>query len=249
MTSPVPDPRARRGGPPGSDAVAVDLAGPGPGRPVVLYHGAAGSPRVWDRVVARIREDFDVHAIDLHGDGGDSYAGPPVVVGNGVGALLAAGHAAAMAGRVRAVVMAGPIGLAGAGHARLRWLSTHRPGAAFLRVAGRTFGRATFLRDQLAHPDADPEAARILVEALRDARKFHELARLNVPGHLAPLHAIPCPVVVLWGECDGVLPITRADEFMAHLPPHARLVRVPDAGHALPLERPDLVAEVVRQLA
>jgi pimeloyl-ACP methyl ester carboxylesterase len=212
---------------------------------VALFHGAAGSPRVWERVVAALSPGYCCVATDLHDVGrGIAIHRPAVAVGNGVGSFFAAEHAP-----FRGLVVAGPVGLAGAGHARLNWLSHHRPGAALLRCVGTTVGRRKFLRDQLADPDADPEAAAILVDGLRRARRFHQLARWNAPSRLACLRDIACPVVVLWGEREGVLPITRADEFMAHLPPHAWLVRVPGAAHALPLERPDLVAAAVRSLA
>lgn len=214
----------------------------------VLWHGAAGGPRIWERVVAALTPGVSCVVVDLHASVSEPLGGGHVVAGNGVGALLA-GRAALRHPAVGGVVMAGPVGLAGAGHARLRWLSTHRPGAALLRLAATTVLRRRFLRDHLADPDADPGAAAVLVASFRAARAFHRLARLNRPESLAGLRGLRCPVTVLWGERDGVLPVTRADEFMTFLPAHARLEIVPGAGHALPLERPDLVARTILGLA
>jgi len=235
----------------------------------VLVHGNAGSFDTWERVqealpsTAIALPGFGMMADELHAAVIDSFDlsgfvgwvvngvsdsdGPFVLAGNGIGSLLCGRAALRLGDAVRGVVMTGPVGLPG-GHESLGWLARRRAGATFLRFAGRTFGRGKFLRDQLAHPERDPEAAEILLDALRHARGFHLLARLNRPETLAGLRDLRCPVTVLWGDRDGVLPVTRAEEFMTHLPPHARLEIVPDAGHALPLERPDVVARALRDL-
>lgn len=235
----------------------------------VLVHGNAGSSAVWGRVQDRL-EAPAVPAVDLPGygragadvswtaDGAAAFVGyllevvrfsggPVVLAGNGIGSILC-GHAALRLGDAcRGIVMTGPVGLPG-GHGSLGWLARHRAGAALLRFAGCTFGRRKFLRDQLAHPDRDPEAARTLLDALRQARGFHLLARLNRPELLEGLRELRCPVTVLWGDRDGVLPVTHTQEFMTYLPPHARLEVIPDAGHALPLERPEVVVRALRDL-
>lgn len=57
----------------------------------------------------------------------------------------------------------------------------------------------------------------------------------------AILPGIDVPVIVLVGEEDQVTPPADAEAMAGELP-HARLVRVPGAGHLLPLERPETVA-------
>lgn len=239
---------------------------------VVLVHGNAGSARTWDRVAPLLAEHA-VAAPDLPGFGAAANAplptsdplaaytqcvadaaralpgdGPIVLAGNGAGCLLAA-RAARTLGSVAGLVLTGPVGVAG-GHSRLRALSTSGVGAWFLRIAGvSAIGREKFLSDQLASPRADTEAATILCTALLVGRGFHLLARASGPEALAGLRDLACPVVVLWGERDGVLPVARADELLAHLPPHTVLSRVAAASHALPLERPDLVAAAVASFA
>lgn len=237
----------------------------------MLVHGNAGSAAVWARVLALL-PDVGARALDLPGFGGardeepapgdllDVFvepvvsaaqvaSSPVVLAGNGIGAVLCAHAARRLGDACRGVLMIGPVGLRG-GHARLGWMSRSRAGAAVLRVLGVTaFGRGRFLGDQLAKPRADVEAARILCTALLQARGFHRLARLNRPESLAGLRGLRCPVTVLWGASDGVLPASRASEFLTHLPDHARLETVAGASHALPLERPDLVAAEIRRLA
>jgi pimeloyl-ACP methyl ester carboxylesterase len=48
----------------------------------------------------------------------------------------------------------------------------------------------------------------------------------------------------MWGERDAIIPVSHAH--IAHeLMPGSRLELVEDAGHFLPIERPDLVAGVL----
>lgn len=241
----------------------------------VLVHGNGASAETWRRVVSALG-GRDVLAPDLPGFGaradealppGDPLGvftdavlatlatvptAPVVLVGAGTGATLC-GHAALRLaatdpGRVRGVVMVGPVGLAD-GHAKFGAVAQTSLGAAALRTAGATWvGRGKFLGDQLARPGDDPEACEILVRGLRAARGFAAMSAVNVPSALAGLRGLACPVVVLWGGRDGVLPAARAPEFMTHLPPHARLDVHGDLGHAIQLERPDLVAAAVAEL-
>jgi pimeloyl-ACP methyl ester carboxylesterase len=51
------------------------------------------------------------------------------------------------------------------------------------------------------------------------------------------LTEISCPVLVVWGEKDRLVPVRDAYEF-GRLIPHARVVVWPDTGHVAMLERP-----------
>lgn len=245
-------------------------------RRALLVHGNAGCSAVWHLTDYLLIDTepcvLDIDRPDLPGFGESEEDAPPdadplggyvawlarrteeagatpfAAAGNGTGALLCAHLALRRPEHVTGIVMTGPVGLRG-GHERLGWLARARSGAALLRLTGRTLGRRRFLADQLARPSCDHRARAILLDALRRARGFHLLARLNRPESLAGLRALACPVTVLWGERDGVLPVTRAEEFMTYLPPHARLEVVPRAGHALPLERPDVVARAIADIA
>jgi pimeloyl-ACP methyl ester carboxylesterase len=72
--------------------------------------------------------------------------------------------------------------------------------------------------------------------ALRD---HDELAALDVLGRV--------PVTVVAGERDRMVPSARSDELAAEIR-GSRLVRVPDAGHAVLLERPDAVNDAITAL-
>jgi pimeloyl-ACP methyl ester carboxylesterase len=72
--------------------------------------------------------------------------------------------------------------------------------------------------------------------ALRD---HDQRAALPVLGRI--------PVTVLAGGADRLIPLRRSEDLAAAIP-GARLVVVPGAGHAIILERPDLVTEEISDL-
>jgi len=56
--------------------------------------------------------------------------------------------------------------------------------------------------------------------------------------------AAAVPTMIVWGDRDGVIPVTHA--YAAHeLMPGSRLEIVEGAGHFLPIERPDVVAALL----
>jgi pimeloyl-ACP methyl ester carboxylesterase len=224
-------------------------------------HGNASHAAVWTRVRELLGEPCD--APDLPGFGTapmprapyvDIVASwvrsrPCVVAGAGMGAILALRAALRAPEQVLGLVLVGPAGLGG-GHGPFTALGRSGFGAALLRSLGSSLGKARFLRDQLAHPEtAEPETVACLLEGLRRARGFADLAREPVEDTLLRAPRVDCPVTVLWGEQSGVQPIAGAESFLARLPPHATLQRIPDAGHALPLERPAVVASAIAALA
>jgi pimeloyl-ACP methyl ester carboxylesterase len=62
------------------------------------------------------------------------------------------------------------------------------------------------------------------------------------------LSRVVAPALVLWGDRDPYMSPTLGEQY-AETFPHARLVRVPDAGHWPWLDRPELVEEVASFLA
>lgn len=59
------------------------------------------------------------------------------------------------------------------------------------------------------------------------------------------LGAIAAPVLLLWGEKDGVLPYPWHARFLSDLPPGTAFVSIPDCGHAPHMERPELCARAM----
>jgi pimeloyl-ACP methyl ester carboxylesterase len=62
------------------------------------------------------------------------------------------------------------------------------------------------------------------------------------------LDTLRVPVLILWGEQDRLVGRSRGRWLQAHLP-DARLMSVPEAGHMLPEEQPDVFNRVVAEFA
>jgi pimeloyl-ACP methyl ester carboxylesterase len=175
----------------------------------------------------------------------------PHVVGNSLGGWLA--FELAKRGRARSVVAISPAG---------RWtdaeteefateiVKQHRAarlGLPILRRIVRTRrGRRTLLADNCSQPERIPpeEAERLLVA----------LARCDVPGHLGVfrgagrrlqgLEGLDCPVLLLWGKQDRVIPVEQASRFLADLP-GARLVELDDCGHTAMFDQPEQLTRLI----
>lgn len=87
-----------------------------------------------------------------------------------------------------------------------------------------------------------PEARQALIGGLFAPA----LLRLSSEGALseADLRRIRCPVLILWGREDRILPLRWADHFAAGLPMH-KLLTLPRCGHLPQLEFP---VEINREL-
>lgn len=60
------------------------------------------------------------------------------------------------------------------------------------------------------------------------------------------LHRLDLPVLVIRGEADLYLSAAIAEKLVANIP-HARLVKIPDAGHFAQIDEPEGVAHAVKQ--
>jgi pimeloyl-ACP methyl ester carboxylesterase len=112
---------------------------------------------------------------------------------------------------------------------------------AFLATRSRAFG----------NPEVSPAVVDFLERIIRGTpvgvvSDFYaalldhdERAALGVLGRV--------PVTVVTGECDRVVPPDQSDELAEGIP-GAELIRVPGAGHAVLLERPDVVNEAITGL-
>lgn len=108
-------------------------------------------------------------------------------------------------------------------------------------VAAEAILPKMFARDRAANPDLRKYPEEGAEKAGRDGLVWALEAMASRPDRSAVLRRIECPVLVLHGSEDKIVPIERARAMaqLCHLP---IFVEVPDAGHATPLEAPDLVA-------
>jgi len=239
--------------------------GDGARAPVLLLHGQPGSGADWEPIRALLEPDHLVLAPDRPGYG--SAPGPAlgptgnaevlaatlagvgrraVVAGHSYGAAIALRLAELRPELVAALVLVCPAGsprslnaidramaLPGVGEAA-GWVLL-RGGAAAARWA---FGRA------LPMP---PPAS---VATWRDGRAWRSFAVEQrglveeLPELVRALPSVRASVDILAGRRDRVVPPSAADELAGALP-SSRVTWVPDSGHLLPWEQPELVAAVI----
>ena len=99
-----------------------------------------------------------------------------------------------------------------------------------------------------ASQDLQPQVAQSLQDVGLQAGLRHLQAIAGRADHRALLAALDIPVSVVCGREDKVTPPEMSQE-AADLIPGARLRWVEGAGHMVPLEQPDLLADELMQLA
>lgn len=252
--------------------VHVDDQGSGP--PVVLLHGQPGAARTWAPVLARLREHVRVLTPDRPGYGATGGPALGIAANAAVvGELLAAleveratlvGHswgggvslalAARQPARVAGLVLVASIGTCSSVDAADKLLAR--------RVIGPAVTQATFLAARRVLPlsltrqtvpglrNLSDAALGELVDTLGDQRSrrsffVEQRALVREIGALdASLSEVHAPTVVVVGERDFMLSPDVGRELAARIPEAERLT-VPSAGHVLPAEAPEAVANAV----
>jgi non-heme chloroperoxidase len=256
------------------DGAVLDgvVIGPGSGATIVLSHCWTGTRATWEPVAARlVAAGCRVVLYDQRGHGA-STMGPDAPTVEALGDDLAAVldsldvHDAVLAGhsmggmtlqalavdrpdvvveRVSAMVLAGTasFGVAAgllarpvrfvSGDRRVERLMAGRLGPALSRAS---VGR----RPRQAHLVATRDAWLSMPTDVR--RQF--LLALQAMDFRAGLARVAVPTTVVVGSRDLLTP-PRLGRAIAAAIPGARLVEVPGAGHMLPYEEPDLLAELI----
>lgn len=256
------------------DGAVLDgvVVGPENGATVVLSHCWTGSRATWAPVASRlVAAGRRVVLYDQRGHGA-STMGPDaptveqlgedlaavletvqardaVLAGHSMGGMtlqaLAVARPDVMAERVRALVLAGTAGFGVAAgpmaapalfltaNKRVERLMAGRLGPALSRG---TVGR----RPRQAHLVATRDAFLSLPTGVR--RQF--LIALQAMDFRTGLAGVAVPTTVVVGSRDLLTP-RRLGRALAAAIPGARLVEIPGAGHMLPYEEPDWLAEII----
>jgi pimeloyl-ACP methyl ester carboxylesterase len=230
--------------------------------PVVLLHGLIGNGATWTPLARALESDFDVIMPDARGHGGsstpshgyryDDLAGDvvglirglelerPVVLGHSMGGMTAAVVASRGAGLLRAVILVDPTFLSPE-----RQREVHASDVADQHR--RTLGllKADLVAEIRArHPRRSDEIVELLANARLSSRveAFEVLAPPN-PDYREVVSAIDVPTLLVVGD-HTVVTVAMAEELLT-LNPRVRIELVPGAGHGLPFDQPDRLADVV----
>lgn len=245
----------------GDTRLHVRDTGPRDAPAVILIHGFGSSLHTWEPWAEALDDDLRVIRLDLPGSGLSppdptrNYTDDHVIalllammdrlgvpkasfVGNSVGGRLAWTMAAEHPERVDRLVLVSPDGFASPGFEYGK-----APDVPFIMQAMRYVLPRGMLRSNIAVGYADPAALTeptvtryrdlMLAPGARQAmldRMEQTVLRDPVPM----LRRIQAPVLLVWGEKDGMIPIANAADYRRELT-DARLVSFPDLGH-LPQE-------------
>jgi pimeloyl-ACP methyl ester carboxylesterase len=237
----------------------------GEGPALVFFHGPWGLR--WSPFLDALAERFTVHAPEHPGTTpGDPDAVRHVdslwdlvlcydelldrlhlqetaLVGHSFGAMVACEVAAQRPSRVRRLALIDPIGLWRDDAPVTNWMllaPQDLPAHVFQEADGAA-AKALF-----AVPDNAGEAALArtnLIWAMGSTGKF--IWPIPDKGLWKRLHRIEAPALVIWGECDRLVPFVYAEEFARRLP-RTRVEVVKGAGHAPHLEQPESVANLIQ---
>ncbi len=254
------------------DSTCVSFRVCGEGAPIVLLHGIGSGSGSWLHQLDLLGGHFRVIAWDAPGYGSSTPLVPAapqaadyaerlrefvdalgldrfVLVGHSLGALIAGAFAARHAPRLRALMLASPAG----GHARLD------PQERQARLDERIGQMQRLGPDELARTRSGnllsakaPSAAVALVRwnmTRLDPQGYVQAVHMLAQGDLASdIGALALPVSVFCGAEDRVTP-PAACRRIADACPSASWHLLPDLGHALYVEAPQPVSDLIRAFA
>jgi N-formylmaleamate deformylase len=231
--------------------------------PVVLLHGLMGSGACWTPLGRALEREFDVVMPDArgHGDSSAPESGyryqdhasdvlgliralsltHPVLLGHSMGGMTAAVVARQHPQNLRGLILVDPTFL---DPARQREVHESDVAEQHRRVLGLT--KAELIAQARGRsPDRSPELVELQAEARQKTRlqAFDVLTPPN-PDYRELVSAFDVPSLLVIGANTPVVTPAMAKE-LSHLNPRLRVECVQDAGHGLPFEQPERLAEIV----
>jgi pimeloyl-ACP methyl ester carboxylesterase len=246
-----------------------EVAGANGAQTVVLVHGTTLPSFVWDHNFQVLAQTgLRVLRYDLYGRGLSDRPdapydsnffvkqldellariapGRPVdLVGFSLGGIVVSEFTRRHPDRVRKVVLISPAGVGTELPLAAKLAMVPGVGEYIMRVAGTR--QLTPSRRNLRHPDQYPDFDAAYLKTIRfqgSRRAVLETLRnmpLNdyEPGYRA-LGTLGKPILLLWGQHDGVVPFSTSDRMREAVRP-TRFVAIEDAGHLSNYERPNIV--------
>lgn len=241
------------------DGVRVRLRDTGPrdAPAVILLHGLGSSLDTWEPWAQALSGRYRVVRFDLPGfgltgaDPGGDYSNArdmrilaalmdalridrAALIGNSLGGRIAWNFAGLHPDRVSRLVLVSPDGFASPGFAYgkpaevpmiLRALPYVAPRGMLKANLAAAYARPEALSEQTVTRYRDLLLAPGVRRAMLDRM---QQTILRDPAQTLP--RIKAPTLLLWGERDGMIPISNAADYLRYVP-HATLVRLPNLGH------------------
>jgi pimeloyl-ACP methyl ester carboxylesterase len=219
----------------------------------VTFHGHSGGPPIPEGFGHTISDSGALAEAELDAAGIRKVH----VVGNSLGGWLAI--ELARRGRALSMVAISPGGGWERGSAEQRRIRRlFRRIRATLKVGGPlapllarfSVTRRVALGEILAHPERlSPADARRMIEAAWDCDAFDGvMAALDVEPEPVTITDAACPMRLVWGRKDRMLPMPRYSERWRKVLPTADWVELPDAGHVPMFDAPEAVARAILEV-
>lgn len=249
----------------------------GEGPAVVLSHGYGAALIEWNVVAPMlVARGHRVIAFDWRGHGGSTIGGdgmtPEAIAGDHTAILTTldvrdavfVGHStggyliiaallqeAELRDRIAGLVLAASLAGDAAAHAPQTRLQVPMITSGVMEKVARSPVMGPLFAATIWGPDPSPAACRVFLDLFtsRDHQPLVPLLeRLAYTGFYDRLGEIAVPTVIVCGEEDSTTPRWHAEE-MGRLIPNSRNVWVPDAGHMLNWQAPQVIVDCVSSLA
>ena len=236
----------------------------GSGKPVVFVHGLAEDQSSWIEIIRRLAPGNCAHAVDLRGHGRssagkgngtvsqlagdllaylDKVTGPAACVGFSLGGVIVLEAALQRPDLVRQAIVVGTSSKVGRAattffEERVRQVQSDIEGFR-QALASDTDAQLVRNRGDIAEISAQR------VAAVGEGAGYINAARAMIALASAPLterlREIRVPVHIIHGEKDVFCP-QKAAEILREAMPESGYAEIPDAGHLIAVDQPDLLA-------
>ena len=230
--------------------------------PAVLLHGLMGSGASWTPVAQALETELDMILPDARGHGRSSapasgYRYPDlaadasglvrelhlsrlVLIGHSMGGMSAALSATRIGHLLRGLVLVDPTFMS-----RERQRGVHESDVADQHRIALSLGKATLVKDAFKrHTRRSPELIELQVEArLNTSLAAFDILRPPNPPYRELVRALDVPTLLVIGD-KPVVTLDVAAE-LCGLNPRLRVDQIDDAGHGLPFDQPERLAQSV----
>jgi pimeloyl-ACP methyl ester carboxylesterase len=174
------------------------------------------------------------------------------LVGSCVGGWIAAEFAARHPEKIRKMVLIGAAGL---------FVHGALIGDVFMMSQPERGSSYAGLREMLFSDHDHPAALELFPDGMgeiEDELRRYQMLRFGSRIGFKPpyfynrplrnrLHRITAPALVIWGEHDRMVPLSHGETYAKSMPQAQPLEVIPNAGHSVHVEQPDLMAGIISE--